>query len=200
MSFNRQGVLLMKYSLPPSRKTRRVIVTSLYASSTPDARRFSSSTPPMVSETSAIPKGLRVSVPLKMISAISPPRRALADCSPSTQRIASETFDLPHPLGPTIAVTPGWNVKEVLSAKDLNPRTAKFFRYMLIPKKAELLSQVNRNHNIKDTVNTTAQRMGEEPRLGLCRCTAFYSVFRSTTDFLSANSSRIQLLSTRTFR
>ena len=61
----------------------------------------------MVRETSAMPSGLRPSVPLKITSAISPPRKALADCSPSTQRMASETFDLPHPLGPTMAVTPG---------------------------------------------------------------------------------------------
>src|SRR5947208_17023697 len=77
-----------------------------------------------------MPKGLRPSVPLKMTSAISPPRKAFADCSPSTQRIASETFDFPHPLGPTIAVTPGWKLSEVLSANDLNPRTVRFFRYM----------------------------------------------------------------------
>ena len=70
-------------------------------------RRCSSSTPPMVSETSAMPSGLRPSVPLKITSAISPPRNALADCSPRTQRMASETFDLPQPLGPTMAVTPG---------------------------------------------------------------------------------------------
>src|SRR6185369_12431758 len=77
-----------------------------------------------------MPRGLRPSVPLKMTSAISPPRSALADCSPSTQRIASETLDLPHPLGPTIAVTPGMKLREVLSAKDLNPKTVKFLRYI----------------------------------------------------------------------
>ena len=54
-----------------------------------------------------MPIGLRPSVPLKITSAISPPRSALADCSPSTQRMASETLDLPQPLGPTMAVTPG---------------------------------------------------------------------------------------------
>src|SRR5436190_5280894 len=86
----------------------------------------------MVKDTSAMPKGLRPSVPLKMTSAISPPRRALADCSPSTQRIASETFDLPHPLGPTIAVTPGRKFNDVLSAKDLNPKTVRFFKYMIL--------------------------------------------------------------------
>src|SRR6478736_5960993 len=93
----------------------------------------------MVSETSAMPMGLRPSVPLKITSAISPPRSALADCSPSTQRIASETFDLPHPLGPTMAVTPGWKFKAVLSAKDLNPRTVRFFKYMIYAKVPELL-------------------------------------------------------------
>ena len=31
----------------------------------------------------------------------------MADCSPSTQRMASDTLDLPQPLGPTMAVTPG---------------------------------------------------------------------------------------------
>src|SRR5262252_6581039 len=86
-----------------------------------------------------MPSGLRPSVPLKMTSAISPPRRALADCSPSTQRIASDTLDLPHPLGPTIAVTPGWKFSAVLSAKDLNPRTVRFFKYMIYGKVPELL-------------------------------------------------------------
>src|SRR5687767_3551869 len=72
-----------------------------------------------------------------MTSAISPPRRALADCSPSTQRIASETLDLPHPLGPTMAVTPGWKFRVVLSAKDLKPSMVKLFRYMLGVKKPQ---------------------------------------------------------------
>ena len=61
----------------------------------------------MVSDTSAMLNGLRESVPLKMTSAISSPRKALADCSPRTQRMASETLDLPQPFGPTMAVTPG---------------------------------------------------------------------------------------------
>ena len=32
--------------------------------------------------------------------------QALGDCSPITQRMASTTFDLPHPFGPTTAVIP----------------------------------------------------------------------------------------------
>ena len=135
-SRNRQGVLLMKYSLPPSRKTRRVMVTSLYARSTPAAFRFSPSTSPMVNETSAIASGLRLrapSVPEKITSAISPPRSALADCSPKTQRMASDIFDFPQPLGPTMAVIPGSKFSDVLSANDLNPTVLRFFRYMRPP-------------------------------------------------------------------
>src|SRR5580692_4148912 len=104
----------------------------------------------MVSETSAMPSGLRPSVPLKITSSISPPRRALADCSPSTQRIASETLDLPHPLGPTMAVTPGWKFSDVLSANDLKPNTVRFFKYMVKPKKTTSQSKSKaKNHHIK---------------------------------------------------
>src|SRR5689334_18322243 len=124
MSLRRQGVLFSKYSLPPSRKTRRVIVTSCQSS--PSCSSHSEK----VIDTSAMPTAARESVPLKMTSAISPPRRALADCSPSTQRIASEILDFPQPLGPTIAVTPGRKFRAVLSAKDLKPRAVKFLRYM----------------------------------------------------------------------
>src|SRR5437016_13555107 len=74
-----------------------------------------------VRETSANPTGLRVSAPLKITSAISSPRSDLADCSPSAQRTASSTLDFPQPFGPTIAVTPSWKLKRVLSANDLKP-------------------------------------------------------------------------------
>src|SRR6266576_4027063 len=104
----------------------------------------------MVRDTSAIPRGFRPSVTLKITSAISPPRRALADCSPSTQRIASDTFDLPHPLGPTMAVTPGWKLREVLSAKDLNPKTVKFLRYMSFAKITKRARRCKaKNHKIQ---------------------------------------------------
>ena len=100
MSFSRHGVLFSRYSLLPSLKTRRVIVTSCQSS--PSCSSHSEK----VIETSAIPTPARESVPLKITSAISPPRSALADCSPSTHRMASSTLDFPHPFGPTTAVTP----------------------------------------------------------------------------------------------
>jgi hypothetical protein len=45
----------------------------------------------------------------------------LGACAPSTHAIASTTFDLPDPLGPTTTVTPGSRVIVVASAKDLKP-------------------------------------------------------------------------------
>jgi hypothetical protein len=39
-------------------------------------------------------------------------------------------FDLPEPLGPTIAVMPFSNSSAVLWAKDLKPCISKRFRYM----------------------------------------------------------------------
>src|SRR5207237_10437484 len=65
-----------------------------------------------------------------MTSAISPPRIDLADCSPKTQRTASQTLDLPQPLGPTMAVTPSWKLKIVLSANDLKPKRSSDCRSM----------------------------------------------------------------------
>src|SRR5262245_20057607 len=82
-----------------------------------------------------------------MTSAISPPRRLLADCSPSTQRTASTTFDLPLPLGPTTAVTPGGNSKTVLSAKLLKPTNSRRLS-MTAPK--ELSPRKTRNRRNKE--------------------------------------------------
>src|SRR4051794_10642857 len=72
-----------------------------------------------------MPRLLRELDPLKMTSAISPPRRLLADCSPRIQRTASTTLLLPEPFGPTTAVTPGAKSSRVLSANDLNPTSSR---------------------------------------------------------------------------
>src|SRR6478672_8602051 len=124
MSFSRHGVLFSKYSLPPSRNTRRVIVTSCQSSPSCSSHSLK------VIETSAIPSAGRLSVPEKMTSVISPPRSALADCSPSTQRMESSTLDFPHPFGPTTHVTPRSKLSTVLGANDLNPRISSVLRYM----------------------------------------------------------------------
>src|SRR5258707_1105251 len=81
-----------------------------------------------VRETSAIPVGLRSRVPAKITSSMRTPRRLLADCSPSTQEMASAMLDFPHPLGPTTAAMPSpGNFSSVRSQKDLNPRICSFF-------------------------------------------------------------------------
>ena len=63
-----------------------------------------------------------------MTSSIAWPRSCLADCSPRTHRTASETLDLPEPLGPTTTVTPGSSCITLLSAKDLNPLSVSDLR------------------------------------------------------------------------
>ena len=71
-----------------------------------------------------MPDRLALGQPLKITSSIESPRSCLALCSPMTQRIASETFVLPQPLGPTTPVmpSPNWTsvrVDERLEALDL---------------------------------------------------------------------------------
>src|ERR1700682_1963809 len=81
----------------------------------------------IVMVTSASPSGGRFTVPLKMQSAMRSARSDLWLCSPSTQEMASTTFDLPHPLGPTMHVVPApLNVTTVRSQKDLNPTISTF--------------------------------------------------------------------------
>src|SRR6478609_6491332 len=105
----------------------------------------------MVSETWALPSGGRPEVPAKMTSSILPPRSVLAPCSPITQDSASTTLDLPEPLGPTTAVTPGSNSNVVAEANDLNPRTVrllrcKVFRFSWLAAAAALVPQIYRQH------------------------------------------------------
>ena len=53
--------------------------------------------------------------------------------APSTQPMASTTFDLPEPLGPTTTVTPGSSSSVVVSAKDLKPLRVSVFRNTRTP-------------------------------------------------------------------
>ncbi len=56
-----------------------------------------------------------------MRSSISPPRMALADEAPMTQRKASSRLDLPHPFGPTMPVSPVSTGNSCGSTNDLKP-------------------------------------------------------------------------------
>ena len=66
--------------------------------------------------------------PAKIMSCIVWPRTASGLCSPSAHSTASVMFDLPHPLGPTITLTPGENTSRVRSGKDLKPFIVIDFR------------------------------------------------------------------------
>src|SRR6201998_2131104 len=99
--------------------------SAISAAVTPSMTNFAasaSSGSSIVMVTSANPMGGRLVVPLKMQSAIRSARRDLWLCSPSTQLMASTTFDLPQPFGPTIQVVPvPLNVTTVRSQNDLKP-------------------------------------------------------------------------------
>ena len=82
-----------------------------------------------VMETSASPRGLRLSVPLNKTSLILAHRSAVGRCSPRTQRMASDTLLLPQPFGPTIAISPGSKDMRVRSAKLLKPMISSVFKY-----------------------------------------------------------------------
>src|SRR2546422_6709908 len=91
-------------------------------------------------ETSATLTGRRPVEPWKITSSILPPRSRRGDCSPSTQRTASEMFDLPHPLGPTIAVTPASNgsSRSEEHTSELQSRLHLVCRLLLEKKKTQI--------------------------------------------------------------
>ena len=84
----------MAYSLSPVRNSVRVIVTSVNSIGSRPAELS------MVRPTSARPSAGRLAVPAKITSSIFWLRTALGAWAPSTQAMASTTFDLPLPFGP----------------------------------------------------------------------------------------------------
>src|SRR5712692_6513643 len=105
---------------PPARCRTRFTEISAYCDHCPAARPSELSN---ISSTEARAIGARLTEPLKMTSCIESPRSAEARVSPSTQRTASITFDLPQPFGPTTPTSwPGTWI-EVGSTKDLKPES-----------------------------------------------------------------------------
>ena len=84
----------------------------------------------MTTSTSAALRRPTPAPPAEITSCIDAPRTEAGLCSPSAQRTASVMFDLPEPLGPTITLTPGANVRSVRSGKDLKPLRLIDLRYM----------------------------------------------------------------------
>ena len=58
------------------------------------------------------------------------PRSKRGDCSPNTQRTASEMFDLPHQFGQTMAVTPRSKGRSTDPANDLKPTNSSRLNLM----------------------------------------------------------------------
>ena len=112
----------MEYSLSPLRNNVRDTLTSEKSSGNKPAELS------RVRVTSARPRAARLFVPLKMTSSIFWLRTELGACAPSTHAIASTTFDLPDPFGPTTTVTPGSISRTVESAKDLKPLRVRDLR------------------------------------------------------------------------
>src|SRR3990167_2484759 len=71
--------------------------------------------------TFALEKARSEALPLKMRSELFLLRSSFKDCSPKTHFTASTTFDLPDPLGPTIATMGEEKSKTTFFAKDLKP-------------------------------------------------------------------------------
>src|SRR5205085_2803483 len=90
------------------------------------------------SDTSAKSRAGREAVPAKITSSIPAPRIDLGEDSPITQRIASNTLDLPQPLGPTTPVRPGSMRSSAGSTKLLKPVSFSRFICMAAPPSASL--------------------------------------------------------------
>ena len=113
---------LIAYSLSPLRNSVRLTLTSENSIGNKPAELS------IVNTTSARPRAGRFDVPAKITSSIFWLRTELGACAPKTQAIASTTFDLPEPFGPTTTVTPGSSSITVVSANDLKPLSVNDFR------------------------------------------------------------------------
>src|SRR3989344_6059827 len=71
-------------------------------------------------------------VPPQIMSSPFLPRIDFIDCSPRTKRKPSATFDLPEPLGPTIAAMGDVKTSSVFLPNDLNPESSIDFKYILL--------------------------------------------------------------------
>ena len=80
--------------------------------------------------TSAKLRAVREPPPEKMTSSIAEARIFLYEFSPMTHLRASMRLDLPHPLGPTTPVNPGWIRSSVDSQKLLKPRRRRRSNFM----------------------------------------------------------------------
>ena len=75
----------------------------------------------------------RSPLPQKITSSMPDARMLFDELSPMTQRSASTRFDLPHPFGPTMPVSPGSIKNSAGSTKVLKPAMRSFVSFMVQP-------------------------------------------------------------------
>ena len=121
MSLSRHVTPFSRYSDSPDAYKIRVILTDAYSVGN-KFLVFSN-----VKLTWASCPGFRFFVPLKMTEFILSSRNSALFCSPKTQRIASTTFDLPEPFGPTMPITSSLKCNIVSLAKLLKPFISSVF-------------------------------------------------------------------------
>ena len=112
MSLRRTRLPLIEYSLTPSRKTVRSMLTS---SKSRFIYLFELSKTILTEARLARGESL---LPFQIMSSPFLPRIDFKDCSPNTNRKASATFDFPEPFGPTIEVIGVLNLRSLFLAKD----------------------------------------------------------------------------------
>src|SRR3989344_7850086 len=105
MSFKRTSVPFKIYLLNPSEYTSReiLIVSKFKLIFSPPSFSSLKTLSELLKqiETEALEPLDKFFDPLKIKSELDFPRMDFMDCSPKTYRIASTTFDLPEPFGPT---------------------------------------------------------------------------------------------------
>ena len=117
-SSRRTAVLLTRYWPSPPRWSRRATESSAVV----DGQR-----PVVVVEEeldlAEVGRAARSPPPAKRTSSGFSARSSVGLSEPAAQRIASATFDLPEPFGPTITPTPGSRRTSTGSGNDLKPRS-----------------------------------------------------------------------------
>src|ERR1700682_431636 len=128
----------------------RFTLISVYCAHAPPTRPSELSN---TSSTDARLTGFLSDEPLKITSCMCSPRNCFADDSPSTQRTASITLDLPHPFGPTTPTSCPGTAMDVGSTKDLKP---------------ESLTEVRRKERVSYVTRPAGEQTAAGRRISLC--------------------------------
>src|SRR3954470_8519370 len=99
-----------------------------------------------------------------MTSSMPAPRMDLGELSPITQRIASSTFDLPQPFGPTIPVRPSSTRSSAGSTKLLKPESLSLLTFTCYRPPPSMLAPLQQRLDIRPFVHLDHPAVDEEGR------------------------------------